>query len=64
VKAFFASRRKKFGVLFLYSRAEGRKGKQKICIKKNQLSYLTTLLEEDRNCNDVFKEGHHDRCVT
>jgi hypothetical protein len=63
VKAFFSLRRKISGVLFFESRAEGRKGKQKIGMK-NQLSYLTTVLEADSNFNDVFKEGHHDSCVT
>jgi hypothetical protein len=62
VKAFFALRRKISGVLFLNLRVEGRKGKQKIGMK-NQLSYLT-VLEADNNFSDVFKEGHHDSCVT
>jgi hypothetical protein len=63
VKAFFSLRRTISGVLFLILREEGRKGKKKIGMK-NQLSYLTTILEEDNNFNDVFKEGHHDSCVT
>ena len=48
---------------FLNLRAKGRKGKHKIGMK-NQLSYLKTVLEVDSNFNDVFKEGHHDNCVT
>jgi hypothetical protein len=63
VKTFFALRRKFFWCALFESRAEGRKGKQKIGMK-NQLSYLTTVLEADSNFNDVFKEGHHDNCVT
>jgi hypothetical protein len=62
-ETFFSLRRKFSGVLFLNLRVEGRKGKQKIGMK-NQLSYLTIVLEADRNFNDVFKEGHHDSCVT
>ena len=63
VKEFFSLGRKIYGVLFFESRAEGRKGNHKIGMK-NQLSYLTIVLEVDRNFNDVFKEGHHDNYVT
>ena len=63
MKAFFSLRRKISRVLFSNLGAEGRKGKKKIGMKK-QLSYLKTVLEIDRNFNDVFKEVHHDSCVT
>jgi hypothetical protein len=50
-------------VLFFYSWAKGRKGKQKIGMK-NQLSNLIAVLGADSNFSDVFKEGHHDSRVT
>jgi hypothetical protein len=63
VKLVFALRRIFLWCALFESRAEGIKGKQKIGMK-NQLSYLTTILEENSNFDDVFKEGHHESCVT
>jgi hypothetical protein len=62
VKAFLASRRKKFLVCSFESWSGGKKRKAEIGMK-NQLSYLTTV-EADSNFNDVFKGEHHDSCVT